>query len=60
MAERTLELSRLERVRVWVFAGPVGRMWSFLLDLGTLLIALLAYLIDRARARLRRGQSAVA
>jgi hypothetical protein len=51
MAERTLELSRSERVRVWVLAGPMGRLWSFLLDLGTLFIALLAHLIDRVRRR---------
>jgi hypothetical protein len=63
MAERTLvveglELSRAERIRVWAMTGPPGRVWSFLLDLGTMFVALLAYLIERAQRRLRRQSSA--
>jgi hypothetical protein len=61
MGERTIEglqLSRAERARAWVLAGPIGRLWSFVGDLGTLLVALIAHLIERGRARLRRQSSA--
>jgi hypothetical protein len=53
MGQRTLELSRWDRIAAWYYTGPLGRIVAFGLDLGSFFVAGLAHGLSRISYRLR-------
>jgi hypothetical protein len=45
-----------DRFAAWIYTGPIGRLVAFLLDLGTLAVAALAWNLERLSRRLGRSR----